>query len=100
MADINQFSLNQLDFKQPLEPYDGQVALCPVANTSADIYSTSFGLIGIYYTDYGAWKGINQRKLLGAYEADTICRQMGFTGAYSGTAITRIVENYDFSKCL
>jgi hypothetical protein len=86
-----------------LTPYNGQVALCPIDNDSANITSTSFGLVGIYYKDYGAWKGINQRRdgrQLGAYEADTICRDMGFTGAYSGTAVIRSVENYGFSKCL
>ena len=60
-------------------------------------------MVGIYYKDYAAWKGINQRrdgKLLGAYEADTICRQMGFTGAYPGTAVARSVNNYSFSNCL
>ena len=84
-------------------PYNGQVALCPTDNTSVNIHSTSFGLVGIYYQDYGAWKGINQRgdgRVLGAYEADAICRQMGFTGAYPGTAITRNVENFNFSQCL
>ena len=84
-----------------MTPYDGQIALCPV--NSPNISSTSFGLVGIYYKDYGAWKGVNQRrggKQLGAYEADAICRQMGFTGAYPGTAVIRNVENYDFQQCL
>ena len=90
------------DFNQPLTPYDGQVALCPIDTTSSNRSSTSYGLVGIYYHDYGAWKGINERdeKLLGAYEADAICRQMGFTGAYPGTAVTTIVDNYEFSNCL
>ena len=94
------------DFTKPLDPYDGQVALCPVdlTNGNKNISSTSFGLVGIYYenNDYGSWKGINQKdgKFLGAYEGDTICRQMGFTGAYPGTAVTRNVDNYNFSNCL
>lgn len=84
-------------------PYDGQVAICPIDSNSANKFSTSFGLVGIYYQDHDAWKGINQRrdgKLLGAYEADAICRQMGFTGAYPGTAVARSVDNYAFSSCL
>ena len=90
------------DFSQALKPYNGKVALCPIDTTSPNIYSTSFGLVGIYYQDYGAGKGINQRdgKLLGTYEADAICRQMGFTGAYPGTAVTRSADNYNFSHCL
>ena len=94
------------DLNNPLEPYDGQVSLCPMDITSGDtnISSTSYGLVGIYYKnkDYGAWKGINQKdgNLLGAYEADAICRQMGFTGAYPGTAVTRNVDNCNFLNCL
>ena len=82
-------------------PYNGQVALCPV--NSPNISSISFGLIGIYYEDYGAWKGINKKKdgrQLGTYEADAICQQMGYTGAYPGTAVIRSIENYDFNQCL
>ena len=92
------------DFTKPLDPYDGQVALCPTDDTnSSDIFSTSFGLVGIYYQQYEAWKGIYQRrdgKPLGVYEADAICRQMGFTGAYPGTAVAISVNNHSFSNCL
>ena len=94
------------DFNKPLDPYDGQVTLCPTNNTSWNgtiKSSTSFGLVGIYYTrnNDGDWKGINQKdeRRLTAITSDTICRQMGFTGAYPGTAVTQNAEQYNFSSC-
>ena len=95
------------DFDKPLDPYDGQVTLCPASDTiwnSTIKSSTSFGLVGLYYTynNDGDWKGINQGDewLLTANASDTICRQMGFTGAYPGTAVTQNVDEYNFTFCL
>ena len=90
------------DFNKPLDPYDGQVLLCPMDSNSVNKSSTSYGLVGIYYKDYEATQGINQRgeQPLGGYEADAICQSMGFTGAYSGSAVTRNVDNLPYSKCL
>ena len=91
------------DFTKPLAPYDGQVLLCPVDSPSVSVNksSTSYGLVGVYYEDNGATKGINQKEEqpLGSYEADAICQNMGFTGAYPGSAVTRNVDNSSFS-CL
>ena len=90
-----------IDFTKPLAPYDGKVALCP-ADDATPNSSTSFGLVSIYYSDYGAWRGLNQKggQPLGTYEADAICRQMGFTGAFPGSAVTRNATDYKFDKCL
>ena len=90
------------DFTKPLAPYDGQVMLCPVDSNNVNKSSTSYGLVGMYYKDYEATKGINQKgeQPMGGYEADAVCQSMGFTGAYPGSAVTRNVDNLLFSKCL
>ena len=82
------------DFQNPLR-YDGQVLLCPMDSKDSNKFSTSYGLVGIYYKDKGA-KGINQKgdQPMGGYEADAICQSMGFTGAYPGSAVTRNVSNF------
>ena len=92
-----------MDFTKPLAPYDGKVALCPADSSyRVNKSSTSFGLVSIYHKDYGAWRGLNQKsgQLLGAYEADAICQQMGFTGAFSESVMSRNTTNYNFTKCL
>ena len=97
------------DFDKPLAPYDGQIGLCHsdsannsnISNNAKT--STSFGVIGIYYKDYDAWRGVNQRDgqpPLGGNEADAICRQMGFTEAYPGSAMTINATDYTFDHCL
>ena len=90
------------DFTKPLPLYDGQVSLCPVNTNSVNKSSTSYGLVGIYYKDNEAIKEINQKGELplGGVEADTICLNMGFTGAYPGSAVTRNVDNFKYSNCL
>ena len=90
------------DFSQPLASYDGQVSLCPVDYNGTDKLSTSFGLVRVHYVQNGATKGINQKgdTPLGGIEADAVCRQMGFTGAYPRSAMTREVYNYTFNNCL
>ena len=97
------------DFDKPLAPYDGQVALCPSDNalisdaTENVTTSTSFGVISIYYKDQDEWRGVNQRSgqpALKGNEADAICRQMGFTEAYPGSAVTINASDYTFKSCL
>lgn len=69
--------------------YDGQIKLCPHNNAPNNI-STSFGLITMFLKN--TWRGLNQPNgsaVLGTNEADTICRQLGYTGAIPGSAITR-----------
>ena len=109
LCTLSCFSTHCADFEKPLAPYDGQVALCYSdsahnSNTNNNITtSTSFGVIGIYYKDYSEWRGINQRggqPVLKGNEADTICRQMGFTEAYPGSAMTITASNYTFDHCL
>ena len=101
--------LTCVDFGKPLAPYDGQVALCysdSAYNNDANkniTSSTSFGVISIYYKDYETWRGVNQRDSqpsLEANEADAICRQMGFTEAYPGSAMTINASDYTFDRCL
>ena len=97
------------DFEEPLTPYDGQVALCPSddAQNSDDgsniTTSTSFGVVSIYYKTHDVWRGLNQRNGQPALEgnnADAICRQMGFTEAYPGSAVTINASDYTFNNCL
>ena len=76
--------------------------LCPVNSDSSTRVSTSYGLVGIYYEKYKATEGISQidEHPLGGLEADTICQNLGFTGAYPLSAVRKSVDNYDFSYCL
>jgi hypothetical protein len=103
------FYIPCVDFEKPLAPYDGQVALCHSDSAhNNDINknittSISFGVIGIYYKDYDAWRGVNQRDgqpFLEGNEADAICRQMGFTEAYPGSAVMINASDYTFNHCL
>ena len=82
--------------------YDGQIMLCPPDDTLAyDI--SSFGMIVMYLSKYNTWRGLNQPNnsvALGTNEADTICRQLGYTGARPGSAVTRrAVPDYTFHHC-
>ena len=103
------FHLLWADLEKPLAPYNGQVALCHsdgAHNNDANrniTTSTSFGVIGIHYKDYDAWRGLNQRDgqpSLEGNEADALCRQMGFTQAYPGSAVTMNASDYTFDHCL
>ena len=101
--------LHTADFEKPLVPYDGQVALCNsdsayISDAANNVTtSVSFGVISIYYKDHDSWRGLNQRDgqpALVGNEADAICRQMGFTGAYPHSAVTINASNYTFRNCL
>ena len=66
--------------------YDGQVRLCPPSAPSgmatSGEASVSMGLVQIYLN--GDWGQINQytfNHTLGSHEADSICRQLGYTNA-------------------
>jgi hypothetical protein len=37
--------------------------------------------------------------LLGSIEGDTICKQMGYTGAIPGSAVARSASSYTFDTC-
>ena len=60
----------------------------------------------MFLSDHGGgWRGINQNKstsdaFLGSIEADAICRQMGYTGAIPGSAVTVNASGYMFQTCL
>ena len=86
--------------------YDSQLLLCPPdqADDISGIYSTSFGLVVMYSSKYGIWRGLNQPNdsaALGGNEADTICRQLGFTDAVPGSAVTEraMLPNNTFKHC-
>ena len=89
-----------------LGKYDSQLLLCPPydSDNTSSIFSTSFGLVIMYSSKYDTWRGINQHNTsdpLGGNEADAICRQLGFTGAISGSAVTQraLPQNYNFQHC-
>lgn len=98
------------DFRDPVpqRPYDGEIRLCAPDNHTNYIesnikVSVSFGVVGMYFDEHSVWRGINQfnaqTDLLGSVEADTICKQMGYTGAIPGSAIARSASNYTFDTC-
>ena len=67
-------------------------------------YSTSFGMISLY--KQGIWRGLDQSVstvFLGSDEADTICRQIGYTGAVPGSAVAKSTLDknisYTFDRC-
>ena len=90
-------------------PYVGQVRLCSPNGFPDGVKSVSMGLVQIYL--YGAWGGINQYNSshpLGSYTGDSICRQLGYTNAVAGSAMTQmsassILSNstnvVSFNKC-
>ena len=88
--------------QNPRDQYDGQITLCspdqPEPNT---ITSASFGLVSISIAN--VITGLNQPNNtapLGSYEADTICRQMGYTQSIPRSAVARrAVPEYSFTEC-
>ena len=94
-----------IDFNKSPEPFDGQLSLCPANITlpkdNNNIrYSTSFGMISLY--KQGTWRGLDQnvsQAFLGSDEADTICRQIGYTGAVPGSAVAKNTSQYHFDQC-
>ena len=88
---------------KPLPPYNGQLALCPADSATDDPdvkLSVSSGMVSLYLKLDGTWRGLNTKTLLGTTEANTICRQMGFTGAVPGSAVQRSASASTFKKCL
>ena len=91
----------------PRSKYDGEVRLCPpraMQGDSNNISSISFGVVALYFTEYDSWRGVIQlptdsNALLGGNEADAICRQMGYTGAIVGSAISKSATSYNFDDC-
>ena len=94
----------------PVPYYNGQLKLCPsddqISNDDASktITSTSQGVVSLHIN--GIWRGINQPAQssgtgapLGGTEADAICRQMGFTQAVSGSALSKDASGYTFHDC-
>ena len=80
--------------------YYGQIMLCPPDDTLI----SSFGMIIIYSSKYDTWRGLNQATLtsdvaLETNEADTICRQLGYTGARPGSAVTKQAVYNNFEQC-
>ena len=101
---------NSTDVTKPLtsSKYDGQLSLCPpdpdTANSTSSIFSKSFGLVIMYSSKYDIWRGFNQPNgsiALRGNEADAVCRQLGFTGAIPGSAVTQraLPSNYTFQHC-
>lgn len=96
-----------LDFSTPLDPYDGQLSLCPVdtmlpSSNNGTHYSVSFGVVILYMKYTKTWRGLEQNSsnaFLGCYEADTVCRQMGYTGAEPGSAVAISATSYKFNNC-
>ena len=94
-----------IDFNKSPEPYDGQISLCPADVTLPEVndnthYSVSFGMISLY--KQGTWRGLDQNisnAFLGSDEADTICRQIGYTGAVTGSAVAKSTSQYTFDEC-
>ena len=77
-----------------VQEYDGQVRLCPPSVSPAMVTSSkvsvSMGLVQIRLNN--EWRQINQYNLshpLGSHEADSICRQLGYTNAISSSTITQ-----------
>ena len=95
-----------IEFDDEMAHYDGEITLCPpdVPQGNANITSSSFGVVTLYLQEHNVWRGINQngtelKSFLGSFEADSICRQMGFTGAIPGSAITINASAYAFENC-
>ena len=91
------------DFNKPSSPYNGKLALCPTDNATSDPnirLSVSHGMVSLYFASHGTWRGLDTKALLGATEANTICRQMGFTGAVPGSATALSATDRTFNKCL
>ena len=95
------------DFNNPLKPYDGQLSLCAADTTLPKLnnntrYSISFGMVSLYKLETDTWRGVDQNvsnTFLGSDEGDTICRQMGYTGAVPGSAIAKSASTFTFSNC-
>lgn len=84
--------------------YDGQLQLCPPDDDEdiSNLFSTSFGLVAMYSSKYDIWRGFNQPSdsvVLGGNEADAVCRQLGYTEAIPGSALTQraMLPNYTFN---
>ena len=93
---------------EPLpELYNGQVRLCAPAGFHNDTQSTSFGVAQLYLKVHGGgWGGVNQHNMsvpLGSYEADSICRQLGYTNAVASYTMTvesvNATQPLDFGPC-
>ena len=98
MMSFNDDAANPLNPKQS-PGYDGEVYLCP-PNNFPSRYSVSTGLVRLSL--HRQWRGINQNspKPLGSREADSICRQLGYTGAVPNSAVTaKATSNPYYSHC-
>ena len=96
------------DMTKPLNSgkYDGQLLLCPPDDyeETSSLFSISFGLIVMYSSKYEIWRGFNQPNnsaVLRGNEADAVCRQLGYTQAIPGSALTQraMLPNYTFNHC-
>ena len=80
--------------------FDGQVRLCPPRDFPNGIQSASTGLVLINL--HGVWRGINQLNSsypLGIRVADSVCRQLGYTGAVVNSAKPWNATAEDYSNC-
>lgn len=81
-------------------PYEGQVNLCPPQNFPIYNCTVSTGLVLINM--YGQWRGLNQNSSyprLGSHEANSICRQLGYTHAVVNSAIAMNSTGETYSHC-
>ena len=78
--------------------YQGQVYLCPPKYFYSLNQSVSTGLVMLYFQD--AWRTINLKKQSDTSDLlNSLCQQLGFTGAIPNSGIARSASPYSFDYC-
>ena len=91
-----------LDKQVPLSDnlFDGHIRLCPPRGFPVGNQSVSTGLVLISF--HNEWRGINQQNPgypLGSREADSICKQLGYTGAVVNSAKPWNATSENYNSC-
>lgn len=82
----------------PGNGYHGQVHLCPPEDFYSLNQSVSTGLVMLYLHD--SWRTINLKTQSDTSDLiDSLCRQLGFTGAVANSGIARRASPYSFDYC-
>ena len=84
--------------------YEGKVQLCPPDNVIDDMSylarQISFGIVSVYMNSL--WGSVNENSTssFGYNQANSICKQLGFTGAVKDSVRTvNTYSSYSFTRC-
>ena len=86
-------------------PYKGQVQLCPpdevIDDSAYPARQVSFGIVSIYLNSLWGSLNENSTSMVGYDQTNSICKQLGFTGAVRDSArtVSSYKGQYSFTTC-